>query len=264
MIIRSLMVMLSIIGFFFWFMGKASAFMSMLGLDYIGVFMMFVPVIICLIQLSRTRTSIQFDPPSGPGQAIINFIRRDSNIIPLVGNRVYAGESFLDVPRLGLIEDLGKDTVFNWGVRRTRLGLENINYTPDPRYFNLTAELYHLGIDNSDDLWNILNVSSIRDKEMKAYYLEYMGRIYQNILHPSSHGAVRLVEEIKTHKVKRIRFNPNARKEYRFRKNRSEDTNKIVDRPIPKPVSTFVNPPTFIPKTSVDDDVDRLIRQGGR
>jgi hypothetical protein len=181
--------------------------MSWLGMDYVGVFMMFTPIIIVFIQLSRTRTSIPFDPPAGM-QSIVNYIRRDATVIPFVATRVYPGESFLQIPRLGLIEDLGKDTVFNWGVRRVRLGLENISYTPDPRFFNLTSEFYRLGFDNSDDLWSVLNVASIEDKETRAYYLEYMGKVYQNMLHPPLRGTARLVKELKERKPKKkIRFN---------------------------------------------------------
>lgn len=262
MIIRSIMVLLSFGGFFFWIIGKFDPFMSMLGMDYIGVFMMFVPVIICLIQVNRTRTNIQFDPPSGGMTAIINYIRRDGNIIPLVGNRVYSGESFLDIPRMGLIEDLGKDTVFNWGVRRTRLGLENINYTPDPRYFNLTAELYRLGFDNNDDLWNVLNVSSITDKEMKTYYLDYMGRIYQNIIHPQVHGAKRLVQELKEKKPrKHIKFRPGGKKRFKSKITRDvvmvEDEHRV--EPVIKPA--VVSQP--VKKYDIHNDIDKLL-EGNR
>jgi len=245
MIIRSLMVLLSAGGFMLWITGKTIPIMSLMGMDYVGVFMMFVPVIICLIQVSRTRTTIQFDPPSGGMTAIINYIRRDGNIIPLVGNRVYSGESFLDIPRMGLIEDLGKDTVFNWGVRRTRLGLENINYTPDPRYFNLTAELYRLGFDNSDDLWNTLNVSGITDKEMKTYYLDYMGRVYQNIIHPPLHGGKRLVQEMKERKPhKVIKFRPGGKK------------NVVTQQSVVQPERVVT-----APVRDIHDEVDKVIRR---
>ena len=199
MIIRSLIVMLTFGGFVLWFFSKVVPFFALLGLDYVGCFMMIVPCIIVLVQLSRTNTSVQFDPPSG-GRAIINYLRRDGTVVPLLATRVYAGESFLDVPKLGLIEDLGKDTVFNWGVRRTRLGLENINYTPDPRYFNLTRELYRIGFDSDEDLWNVLNVSLIKDQGLKAYYLEYMGMVYANMMNPPARGVKRLVKELKEKK----------------------------------------------------------------
>ena len=203
MIIRGLLTALTLGGFMLWVTTKIpqmSVFSLWLGLDYIGCFMMVVPLIIIFIQLDRTKTQKQFDPSSG--KANINFIRRDSNVVPLEGTRVYAGESFLEVLKLGLIEDFGKDCVLNWGCRRTRLGLENINYTPDPRYFNLTAELYRMGFDSSDDLWNVLNVSLLQDETMKAYYLEYMARVYMYLLHPPLRGAKKLVQELKTTKPK--------------------------------------------------------------
>ena len=282
MVIRGLMVLLGVGGFMLWFMAKIDPFIAMLGMDFVGVFMMFVPVIICFIQVSRTRTTLQFDPPSGGMTAIINYIRRDGNIIPLVGNRVYSGESFLDIPRMGLIEDLGKDTVFNWGIRRTRLGLENINYTPDPRYFNLTAEFYRLGFDNSDDLWNVLNVSSISDKDMKAYYLEYMGRVYQNMLVKPKRGGQRLVSELKNNKPSRKQgFKPkNQKKMFSIRLNKkhvSSGSKPVLNRNIEglgSSVSNFNNPAQTNPYTqmtnkpsfknnvqdNVYDDIDRVIK----
>lgn len=225
-----------------WLSAKILPIMALLGMDYIGIFMMFVPVIIVLIQLSRTGTGIQFDPPSGM-QSIVNYIRRDGTVIPLIGNRVYSGESFIDIPRLGLIEDLGKDTVFNWGVRRVRLGLENINYTPDPRYFNLTSELYRLGFDNSDDLYNVLNVEHISRPEVKKYYLEYMAHVYQNMIHPPERGSKKLLKNMKEKKSKKkIFFNP-------FRKK------TIVGKKLEDKVSPSV---VFRVDSDVDEELQRL------
>ena len=203
MIIRGLIAGLTVGGFMLWLLtklpGNIGVFSVWLGFDYIGAFMLCVPLVIVWIQLDRTKTVMQFDPP-GAGKAITNYIRRDSNVVPIACTRVYAGESFLDCAKLGLLEDFGKDCVLNWGCRRTRLGLENLNYTPDPRYFNLTSELYRMGFDSSDDLWNVLNVSLLQDRNMKGFYLEYMARVYMYLCNPPLRGAKKLVFDLKKHK----------------------------------------------------------------
>jgi len=199
MMMKSISIMLLMGGVMLWFTTKIDAFMSLLGMDYVGVFMMIAAVIVLIFRMGMTGVSKQFEYIS-PMQSLIYYIRRDANVVPLLGTRVYSGESFLDVPKLGLIEDLGKDTVFSFGGKKIRFGLENINFTPDPRYFNLTSELYRLGFDDSDELNMIMNIPGIGDKNTRAYYLERMGRIYWNMVHPPLHGAKRFVENMKTKK----------------------------------------------------------------
>ena len=143
----------------------------------------------------------------------MNFIRRDGIIVPLLGKRIFSGESFLEVPKVGLIEDLGKDTVFLWGRKKIRFGMENINYTPDPRFFNLTKELYSLGFDDTDDLYNVLdipNMNEIKDSKKKAYYLERMANIYWNLTHQKERSTKRLIMSFKRKPNKNIRFNKRA------------------------------------------------------
>jgi hypothetical protein len=153
-------------------------------------------VFILLFVFGMSGTSLQYDTIPA-GTAIINYIRRDGIIAPQLGKRIFSGESFLDVPRLGLVEDIGVDTVFLWGRKKVRFGLENINYTPDPRYWNMCKELYRLGFDDTEDLYNIMNIplmDSKLEKAKKVYYLERMGEIYWNMTHGSPHGVKRLMD----------------------------------------------------------------------
>lgn len=178
---------------------KVSPFFSVLMMDWVGVFMMAGAIFILLFCFSISGTGLQYDTIPA-GTAIVNFIRRDGIIAPLLGKRVFAGESFLDVPKLGLIEDLGKDTVFLLGRKKIRFGLENISYTPDLKYANLTHELYNLGFDDTDDLYNVLNIPSMdadRDKVKKTYYMSRMADIYWNMTHQQPRGAEKLMRVFK-------------------------------------------------------------------
>jgi len=130
---------------------------------------------------------------------LINYRRRDNEIVPIYGDRAYPGESFLDVPQLGLIEFLGKDCFYTWGDKKVLDGLENINFTPDPRYYNLTHLFYELGFTDSVDVSNVLNG---RD-------LELMGRIYLNMeKYDNKHGVKKLVKDLQEYDGKVVDFVP--------------------------------------------------------
>jgi hypothetical protein len=183
-------------GVLLWMMTKFMPLLAFMMMDWVAVFMMAGGVFILLFVFGMSGTSLQYDTIPA-GTAIINYIRRDGIIAPQLGKRIFSGESFLDVPRLGLVEDIGVDTVFLWGRKKVRFGLENINYTPDPRYWNMCKELYRLGFDDTEDLYNIMNIplmDSKLEKAKKVYYLERMGEIYWNMTHGSPHGVKRLMD----------------------------------------------------------------------
>ena len=207
MMIRLSSLMLFIGGVLLFLMCKIIPILQFMMMDYVAVFMMAGGMIILLFVFGMSGTGLQYDTIP-VGTAIINYIRRDAQIVPLLGKRIFKGESFLDVPKLGLIEDIGKDTVFLWGRKKVRFGLENISYTPDPRYFNMTRTLYELGFDDTDDLYNILNIPnmiSLESKPKKVAYLIRMGNIYWNMTHERPRKAQRLMEIFKN-KRDNIRF----------------------------------------------------------
>lgn len=228
MMIRASAVMLFIGGVMLWMMSKAVPLLALMMMDLVGVFMMGGAMFILLFMFGISQVGLQYDSIP-PGTAIINYIRRDGTIIPLLGKRIFSGESFLDVPKLGLIEDLGKDTVFLWGKKKVRFALENVNYTPDPHYFNLTSELYDLGFGDTDDLNAVLDIPNIKDKAMKVYYLERMGIIYWNMTHEKPRGATRLVLSFKRKPAKKVVFTPKrvepARKDF----DDKERMHKVID-----------------------------------
>lgn len=104
--------------------------------------------------------------------SLMIYLRRDGLAIPVIGKRVYSGESFLEIPGIGLIEDLGKGCVFNFGDKKIRFLMENLNYTADMKFSNYTAELNKLGFGDTTDLYNALNGNN----------LELMGKSYAKML----------------------------------------------------------------------------------
>ena len=260
MMIRASSVMLFFGGVMLFMFSKIVPLLQEALMDWIGVFMMGGGLFILLFCFSVSGTGLQYDTIPA-GSAIVNYIRRDGIIAPLLGKRVFSGESFLDVPKLGLIEDLGKDTVFLWGRKKVRFGLENISYTPDLRYANLTHELYKLGFDDSDDLYNILNIPNMdpdRDKAKKTYYLSRMAEINWNLDHQGERGAERLIRGFKQRPQRTTSFgkprhtppaedkpkeNPRDRRNHRNRRTPEPQPIEPVRQTLPTP-----EPPKEHPK----------------
>lgn len=174
------------VGLFIYIISELIPISRLIALNWIGIFFMFITPIMYLYHFKETKTFKLFNKV-GKQQALIPFLRRDGNIIPVYGRRVYSGESFLDVYGLGLVEDLGKGTVHTWGDKKIRFGMENISFTPDPKYWNLTAEYNRLGFNNSDDLYNALTGKDL--ELMAATYLKMADD-------KKPHGAEKLVKEI--------------------------------------------------------------------
>jgi len=165
---------------------------------WLGIIMLGVPNILVWQRIiaSRTYQHVERQPK---WKHLIDYIRRDNHVITIFGNRAYPGESFLDVPQLGLIEFLGRDCYYNWGDKKILFGLENVNYTPDIKYSNLCHILWELGFKNSDDVRNVLTGND----------LLLMGKVYlamQN--YDNSHGVKKLVHDLKEYQGRPVRFTP--------------------------------------------------------
>jgi len=196
------MLIMAIVCFIFGYMLLAITSLyptlRMVGMDYIATILFIIPTALCFYRMSVSKTWIQTDKIPTWKQ-LINYLRRDNEVVPMVGKRAYTGESFLDVPELGLVEFLGKDTVYQWGDKKVCWGLENVNFTPDPRYFNLTALLYELGFKDSDDVREVLLGQNL--------YL--MGKIYQKMLEwDDNHGAKKLVKDMENYDGDTVEFKP--------------------------------------------------------
>lgn len=173
-------------------------FLYSLYMDWIATLFFIIPLIIVFYRLSTAKTWIQTDYIPKWKQ-LVNYLRRDNEVVPLVGKRAYMGESFLDFKELGLMEFLGKDTVYTWGDKKVCWALENVNFTPDPRYFNFTALLYNLGFKDSDDVRNVLLGNDL--------YL--MGKVYQNMITwDNNHGVNKLIADQINYNGDKVKFEP--------------------------------------------------------
>lgn len=238
MMIRGSAAGLFIGGVMLWMFSRMVPLLQLMMMDFIGIFMMAGAMFILFFCFPISGVGLQYDTiPTGT--AIVNYIRRDGIIVPLLGKRVFSGESFLDVPKLGLVEDLGKDTVFLWGRKKVRFGLENINYTVPPRYWNLTHELYKLGFDDTEELTNVLNVNNmdpIRDSLRKAHYLERMAEIYHNMMNQPAHGTEKLIRVFKSTKNKNTVF---GRKRHQPPEEHTTPEKKPEQTPPPRKEPTY-------------------------
>lgn len=252
MMIRGTAIMLFIGGVMIWMMSVFIPFLRVIGMDWVAIFMMCGAMFMLLFCFGISGTGLQYDTIPA-GTAVINYIRRDAIIAPLLGKRIFPGESFLDIPKLGLIEDLGTDTVFLWGRKKVRFGLENLNYTPDPRYWNMTRELYNLGFDDLEDLYNVMNIPNMdnnTEKAKKVYYMELMGNVYWNMMHPQPHKGERLINVFKKRREKNVSFGPSRRETVKKMEKREE---KAVSVPEKKMM-------TEPPGVDIHDEIDRRLR----
>jgi hypothetical protein len=201
------------IGLFFFLMAKIVPLFGLFFFDWMGIMMLGMASFILLFMFAPSDTGLLFDNIPA-GTAVVPFIRRDGIIRPLLFKRIFSGESFLEHPRVGLLEDIGKGTVFLWGKKKIRFGIENLNYTPDPHHWPLTKQLYEMGFDDNDDLWNVLHIPDmdpVKDKTLKAYYLERMAVIYWNMTHAEPRAGRRLVQEFEKKPVKHVGFKPQSK-----------------------------------------------------
>ena len=186
------------IGFLFIFMARMIPILNMVLFPEFGGIFTCAASIFLMYRLYVADTFKQTDK-LGKSKHLINYMRRDAHIVPIYGQRAYPGESFIDVEGLGLVEFLGKDCFYNWGDKKVIWGLENINFTPDPRYFNLCHLFWEVGFTDSVDIYNVLN----------GLDLELMGRVYLNMLeYDQSHGVNRLVNSLKEYDGEIVKFEP--------------------------------------------------------
>jgi len=187
-----------VLGFVFMYLSEVMPVLDRLFFPWFGFLFACMGSVFLLYRLYVSNTLKHADRVS-KWKYLINYLRRDNEVIPVHGIRAYPGESFIDVPGLGLVEFLGKDCFYSWGDKKVIWGLENINFTPDPRYFNLTHLLWELGFTDSVDVYNVLNGKD----------LELMGRVYLKMLeYDKKHGVNRLISDMKNYNGSVVKFKP--------------------------------------------------------
>lgn len=167
-------------------------------LDWFALFIISLAWFVTLYKVIKSDAYRQIDT-TPKNKHLIEYLRRDNKAISCYGERIYSGESFLEVPGLGLIEYLGKDCFYTKGDKKFVWTLENLNFTPDPKYGNFTSMLWRLGFNNSDDVTKVLQGKD----------LELMGKIYINMVYWDKHNGVnRLLDDMESYSCKTIGFKP--------------------------------------------------------
>ena len=193
-------------GFFLFVLTKIMPVFRLVYFDYFGLGIVACASVFTFMRLFSTRSYYQADKPP-KWATLINYMRRDNVTVPIHGQRAYPGESFLDVPHLGLVEFLGRDCYYQWGDKKYIWGLENINFSPDPRYSNLCNTLWNLGVKNSDELGRVLNIDRL--KNVTDYDLFLMGKMYLSMIQwDNSHGVNKLIQDMSDYNGKTISFKP--------------------------------------------------------
>ena len=194
-------VFFTLVGFIFLLVSEYMPIFRLVYFPWFGMIFASAGSIYLLYRLQVSQTMKHADKPKRQ-KHLINYLRRDNTVVPIEGIRAYPGESFIDVEGLGLVEFLGKDCYYTWGDKKIIWGLENINFTPDPRYFNLTHLLWELGLTDSVDVFNVLNGLDV----------ELMGRVYLKMLeYDGNHGVNKIVSELKDYDGPSIKFKPKPR-----------------------------------------------------
>lgn len=137
--------------------------------EWLSLFILVIPSFIWVYVIGKNRLlwNVETLPPD---KFLIWFIRRDGSIVPVLGTRAYPGESFIEVPKLGLIHDLGKGSVCRIGKNNVRFALENVNHTPNPSFVNFTSWLYDCGFNDLSEVRNTLEgVEGFEDKRVVAF-----------------------------------------------------------------------------------------------
>jgi len=198
MMIIVIPIIFMVIGFMFLYVAEIMPIFDELFFPWFGMVFACSGSIFLLYRLYVSNTLKHADKKKN-WRHLINYLRRDNEVVPIYGTRAYPGESFIDVEGLGLVEFLGKDCYYTWGDKKVIWGLENINFTPDPKYFNLTHLLWELGFTDSVDVSNVLYGKD----------LELMGRVYLKMLEfDKNHGVNKLVKDLKEYDGEEVNFKP--------------------------------------------------------
>jgi hypothetical protein len=189
------------------------AMLMIITFETLGLIMLIIPAILLLYGVYRNHLIWNLEELP-KNKLLIWFLRRDGSIVPVLGSRAYPGESFIDVPKLGLIHDLGKGSVYRIGKNPVRFALENVNHTPNPAYANFTNWLYNIGFNSLSEIKNtIKGEQGFADKRVEV----------EDRMAEFKPLVDKLEDEIKAEK-----------EEKKFDMQEHEEISSIVDRIVPK------------------------------
>ena len=138
----------------------APGFLPMsLGFFILAVVVMFIALIGIFVRIKTSGCGKRFDKiPRTHG--VFNFIYRDGLSGDFIGER-RPGMGIFDLPGHGVIVDVGRlpspGSVYDFGDKKIRLALQDINFTPNPKFTSIYSFFSYLGFNNMEELQDTLN-----------------------------------------------------------------------------------------------------------
>lgn len=123
-----------------------------------GMFFIATPLVM-MMRIRMSGAGKRFDgTPHNKG--LFDFIYRDGDIRDVYGDRI-PGLGLFRIFKLGLIFDAGREpkpgSVYNIPGKKVRFALQDINFTPNPKFAGFYTYLNDLGFNNMTEVNDVLN-----------------------------------------------------------------------------------------------------------
>ena len=123
-----------------------------------GIIFITLPIIM-LIRVKSTGCGKRYDvTPKGKG--LFDFIYRDGDIREVYGDRI-PGLGLFRIFLLGVLFDTGREpkpgSTYNIPGKKIRFALQDINFTPNPKFPGFYTYLTNLGFNNMTEFTDVMN-----------------------------------------------------------------------------------------------------------
>lgn len=139
-----------------------------------SIFLVLCALICTFIRIRTSGCSRRFDKLKR-GIGLFHFIYRDGGSVDVYGTRI-PGLGFFRIPKLGIVVDTGRKpqpgSVYNYGDKKIRFALQDINYSPNPKMTSFYTYLVNLGFNNMQEVQDVFN----------GYNPELIAKIWHNML----------------------------------------------------------------------------------
>lgn len=149
----AVVIAIGLLGFIIHIAARMDPFMSSMYIDTIGALIIWVvPLMIVVWRLKAGLCYDYFKQPQ-KNKPLFEFLYRVGDKRTIYGNRL-PGTGFSTVPKLGIIQEIGVpgEGVFRQGDKPVQQVLQDVAHTPNPKWYNFTYYMSHLGITNLDEL----------------------------------------------------------------------------------------------------------------
>lgn len=166
-----------------------------------GFFLVLCALVAAFIRIRMSGCNKRFDKLKR-GKGLFNFIYRDGGSTDVYGDRI-PGLGFFQIPKLGIVVDTGRNpspgSVYNFGDKKIRFALQDINYTPNPKFANFYSYLVILGFNNMTEVQDVFN----------GYNPDLIVKVWNNMLNREKMETAedKLVSHVQTMSKKELRQN---------------------------------------------------------